>query len=198
MKLTVEPNITFEGAIALTQNFLEVMEELSETEKEEIISSLVSTENGARGFFVTYLTSTSKVVDQESLGIINGLKTSPDIVGELLVKNVAMSTAMKITHQRNQDEEMANNSQRLTNRSIQLINCLSTEEITTKMQQMIETIEAKKGNYQNFLERWGYDQEQKQVILDTFLQILSLFSQTPNQQSKNRNNYPLEKYHLES
>lgn len=168
MILTVQPNISFEDAITVTTNLLKIMGELSEDEKEKIISALVLTENGARGFFVTYLTSENNIVDQESIGVINGLKKSPEIVSELLVKNVAMSTAMRITHLRNNNQEMANSSEKVTTRSMGLIKNLCLPEIEVKIEQIRKTIKDKNGIYQDFLNRWNYDDEQKIAILKVF------------------------------
>ncbi|BAQ63625.1 hypothetical protein [Geminocystis sp. NIES-3709] len=168
MNLIAHENITFEEAINLTTNFIEQIPQLSESEKSSIVSSLVLTENGARGFFVTYLTHENSIVDGVSSGIIEGLKTSPEIVSELLVKNVAMSTAMKITHTRNNNLEMAEKSYGVTQRSLMLINKLSLPQSNEKIISLTNTIKDKKGVYQDFLNRWGYDDEQKQTILDIF------------------------------
>ncbi|BAQ61201.1 hypothetical protein GM3708_1607 [Geminocystis sp. NIES-3708] len=164
MSLIAQKNITFEEAIALTEKFIQQIPELSESEKKSIVSSLVISENGARGFFVTYLTNDNLFVDEKSSGIIAGLKTSAEIVSELLVKNVAMSTAMKITHERNNNLEMAKKSARVAKRSLILIDDLSLSEIEEKIGLLLNTIKNKKGVYQEFLNRWGYDDEQKQAI----------------------------------
>ena len=166
--LIAEITISFEDAIALTQQFIEQIDSISEREKEKIVSALVTSQNGARGFFVTFLTSDNPIVDQESSGIINGLKTSPEIVSELLVKNVAMSTAMKLSHQRNKNEDMANQSQRVTNRSLYLIEQLSLTEVEQQIQALKTTILKGEGIYQQFLNRWQYDEEQKKAIAKIF------------------------------
>ncbi len=168
MNLIASPEIYFEQAINLTIEFIEKIPLLSDEEKTSIVSALVLTENGARGFFVTYLTSENEVVDRTDLSIIKGLKTSPEIVSELLVKNVAMSTAMKITHSRNNDLEMAQKSATVTQRSLHFIKELSLTEITTKIKMLITSIELNEGLYQQFLTKWGYDEEQKQAIIDVF------------------------------
>ena len=63
--LEVPAAVTFEQAIALTQSLLSQIEagSLSEADIATVISALVKTENGARGFFVTYLTSASSAAD---------------------------------------------------------------------------------------------------------------------------------------
>lgn len=164
MEILADDNITFEKAIQLTQIFLNDYQNLTENDQEIIISSLVKSENGARGFFVTYLTDNREIADIPSEGVIKGLKSSPEIVSELLVKNVAMSTAMKISHQRSENEKMAQNSERVTNRSIQLIKDLKLDIVTEKIKQLITTITEKKGIYQDFLNRCNYDDQQQEMI----------------------------------
>ncbi|MGB5770152.1 MAG: hypothetical protein WBM32_09815, partial [Crocosphaera sp.] len=65
MNWHIPENISFEDALQLTENLLEAMVEskLNDYEIEEIITTLVSSQNGARGFFVTYLTSDIPLAD---------------------------------------------------------------------------------------------------------------------------------------
>ncbi|MDJ1178275.1 hypothetical protein PJF56_05320 [Roseofilum sp. BLCC_M91] len=171
--LTVPENVSFEQAIALTQTFLDLLEQgkLSEALIERTVSELVQTQNGARGFFVTYLTDRRSLSDRPTPGVIGGLQTSPEIVSELLVKNVAMSTAMAISHTRNQNPDMAASSQQVKDRSAYLINQLQLPEVKNKAQQLYESAQTGTGAYQGFLERWGYDAEQKQAIQAALGQI---------------------------
>ncbi|MEA5534356.1 hypothetical protein [Crocosphaera sp. XPORK-15E] len=166
MNWHVPDNLSFEDALQLSEIFLEGMESksLKETEIQEIITTLVSSENGARGFFVTYLTSDKYLADTPTKEVINALKTSPEIVSELLVKNLAMSSAMAITHRRNNDEEMAQGSDTVCQRTTKLIQQVELCLIQEKLQQLQETIVTGSGKYAPFLERWGYDEEQKKVI----------------------------------
>jgi len=64
--LLASESITFEGAIELTQSLLSLIEadQLSEADIEQAVRSLVKTQNGARGFFVTYLTDDLPEADQ--------------------------------------------------------------------------------------------------------------------------------------
>ncbi|MGL5084067.1 MAG: hypothetical protein ACRC8A_21480 [Microcoleaceae cyanobacterium] len=163
----VPEKISFEQAIQLTQDLLDRLEAgtFSDAELEQAIASLVKTQNGARGFFVTYLPDSRPVVDHPSTALINGLKTSPDLVAELMVKNIAMSAAMVVYHQRNQDPESAQGSEQVRSRSVQLIQALSLPVIQTKVQQLSQSATTGTGDYADFLQRWGYDAEQKQAIL---------------------------------
>lgn len=158
--------ISFEDAIAFTQSFLAKLEtkQITEPEIQKDVTALVQTENGARGFFVVYLTAETSLPDNPSLSIINALASSQEIVGELLVKNLAMSTAMAITHQRNNDQEMAQSSEQVSQRSSHLIQQLKSDTLQQKLQQLQESLTKNDGAYQSFLERWGYDAEQKEAI----------------------------------
>lgn len=173
--LSVPDAVTFEQAIALTQSLLAQIEagELSEEDIESVVSQLVSSENGARGFFVTYLTDSRSLADRPSVGVINALRTSPEIVSELLVKNVAMSAAMVVAHRRRQDEEMAATSARTSTRSADLITTLELPPAHKLAQQMLESVTAGGGVYEAFLKRWGYDAEQRLAIQQALQPVIS-------------------------
>ena len=158
---------TFEDAIAFTESLLEGMESesLTQTEIQEAIASLVQFPNGARGFFVTYLTANSSLPDNPSPAVINALATSPEIVSDLLVKNLAMSSAMIITHQRQDNPAMAESSRRVTRRTKQLIQLLNLDNITDLLTQLELSVKTQNGKYQDFLKRWGYDPEQLEAIV---------------------------------
>ena len=175
LSLSVPESLTFEQAISLTQSLLDQIEggALSEEEIESVLTQLVSSENGARGFFVTYLTDSRPLAERPSIGVINALRTSPEIVSELLVKNVAMSAAMVVAHRRRQDEEMAANSARTSTRSAGLIATLELPRTHELAQQMLESVTAGEGVYEAFLKRWGYDAEQRQAIQQAVQPMLS-------------------------
>ncbi|MGG6292918.1 hypothetical protein ACQ4M4_00725 [Leptolyngbya sp. AN02str] len=164
--LTVPHGITFEGAIALTQSLMAQMDAsaISETDLRQTVAQLVATENGARGFFVAYLTDERSLADQPSAGLIEALRSSPTIVSDLLVKNLAMSAAMAIAHRRNQNESMAQGSDRVRSRTTELIQQLNLSAIADKLTQLQTTLATGSGDYEPFLTRWNYDDEQRQVI----------------------------------
>ncbi|NJP12640.1 MAG: hypothetical protein HC866_26880 [Leptolyngbyaceae cyanobacterium RU_5_1] len=163
---TVPDAVSFEQAIALSQSLLDQIEQgkLAETEIEPAIAALVASENGARGFFVTYLSDDRPFADPPTAAIIAALKTSPDVVSPLLVKNLAMSTAMAIAHRRNQNEDLAQGSDRVQSRSTQLIQALPSSQLQEQAQALAESIDTSTGAYQPFLQRWGYDPDQRQAI----------------------------------
>lgn len=175
MNLQVSNSITFEEAIALTESLLEQMSngKLNSSEIQDTITALVKTENGARGFFVTYLTSDRTLADNPSSEVVEALQTSPETVGELLVKNIAMSSAMAITHRRNNDEESAKGSDRVCQRTTKIVKQMPVDLVQEKLKELHESAATGEGKYQTFLKRWGYDDEQKQVIQKALLEVMS-------------------------
>jgi hypothetical protein len=167
------PDLTFEAAIAQAQGLLErlAQTERPELELEQEIAQLVQTQAGARGFFVTYLSDERAIADQPSSEVIAALQSAPDIVAELLVKNVAMSSAMAIAHRRNQDETLTQGSDRVRARSLTLIQHLHSPQISERAIALHESALTGIGAYQAFLDRWGYDAEQRQAIAVAMTEI---------------------------
>lgn len=162
----ISESISFPKAIAITQLLMEQIADnkLSEAEIQQQVSSLLSSKNGGRGFFVAYLTSEMTLADNPSSGIIEGLKLTQDVSDELLVKNLAMSSAMIVAHNRNSDSESVVGSQRVCRRTSNLIQQLDLQSIQEKLQSLQNTLLTGEGEYQDFLQRWGYDDEQKKAI----------------------------------
>ncbi len=166
MDLIASPSISFPDAIELTNTLVDRLEAgaLTETEVKATITSLVQSHNGARGFFVGYLTNNSKIVDKPSDATIEALKSAPEIISDLLVKNLAMSAAMTIVHRRNNDLKMMESSAIVYQRSASTIEKLQLETIAKLLKELHQTLVDGEGSYQDFLQRWGYDREQLEVI----------------------------------
>ena len=172
---TVPDGVTFEQAIALTQTLLVDIEQhqLTETAFGTAITALVSSRNGARGFFVAYLTGDSVLADQPSATILVALRSHPEWVADLLVKNLVMSTAMMITHTRNQDPDLAASSAQVQRRADRLICLLQSPPVQTRLQTFLGTLVAGEGPDQAFLDRWGYDADQRRSMQQALQQALT-------------------------
>lgn len=158
-----EQPMTFEEAIAYTETLLS-RSDLNDAQLQVEITNLVKTANGARGFFVCFLTGEWELADNPSPAIIQALHAAPNAIAELLVKNLAMSTAMAITHRRNGDEAQAQSSDRVAKRTAILIEKVDLSEVQAIATQMQDSAKTNAGEYAAFLEKWGYDEEQKQAI----------------------------------
>jgi hypothetical protein len=169
-KFTVPDRVTFEQAIALSQTLVEQMAQgaIADDFLESAIAQLVASENGARGFFVTYLSDERPIADPPPAAIITALKTSSTTVAPLMVKNLAMSTAMAIAHRRNQDEALAQGSDRVKTRSAYILQAIQSDETNAHIDALITSINTQAGDYTTFLKRWGYDSEQQQAIRQAF------------------------------
>ena len=188
--MIIPESVTFEEAIALTQSLMSQMEtgELQGESAEaispggfgEAIAQLVKSENGARGFFVTYLTSEGTLADHASKEVIQALQASPDIVAELLVKNLAMSSAMAVTHRRDNNEQMAQGSDRVRMRTTRLIEQVELPKVRELALALRESAVTGAGTYKTFLQTWGYDAEQRQIIYQALDRVLPEFPETPN------------------
>ena len=172
--LSVSENITFEEAIALTQEIMSEIEtgQLSETKIESLIGDLVKSKNGARGFFVSYLTDSRALADNPSPSVFKALESAPEIVVELLIKNLAMCSAMVVHHQRNQDEKAANESKKVRSRTTKLIKSIKIPSLSGNIQGLYQGITTCEGNYKGFLKRWGYDTEQLKAIKEVIEPLL--------------------------
>lgn len=174
--LSVPENITFEKAIALTQKIMSDIEtgQLSETKIELLIGDLVKSKNGARGFFVSYLTDSRPLADSPSPSIFKALESAPEIVVELLAKNLAMCSAMVVHHQQNQDDEAANKSKTVRSRTTKLIKSLNIPSLSSNIQELYQATTTGQGNYKDFLTRWGYDTEQLKAIKEAIEPLLKI------------------------
>lgn len=163
----VPDGLSFQTALSVSQALLDEMEQgnLTESQLGQAIVDLIATENGARGFFVTYLSDPRPLADSPTQTVLDALATSPAVVSPLLVKNLVMSTAMAITHRRNQNEELAKGSDQVKARSLKLLQYLTFPELKQQAQELATSLETGKGRYQSFLERWQYDTEQRQAML---------------------------------
>lgn len=159
-------SLSFPQAISATQTLMEQMKigNLTEDEIAAKLSSLLSNKQGGRGFFVAYLTSDLSLADRPSPGVIRGLKASSEISTELLVKNLAMSSAMVVAHNRNGDREGVAGSQKVWRRTLNTIEQLKSQSIQSELQKLNLTIQSGGGEYEEFLKRWNYDEEQRKAI----------------------------------
>ena len=158
--------LSFPQAIADTNSLITKIadKQLNETEIESEVAFFVNTIEGARGFFVAYLTSEWSVTDNPSTGVIKGLQSSPEIVSNLLVKNLAMCTAVGLFHRRNDNLPAASGSDRVQRRTINLMQKLNSDLVKQKLQELVATIDNQSDTYQEFLASQKYDEEQREKI----------------------------------
>jgi hypothetical protein len=163
-------NLTFDKAISLSTDLIYSVEtgEVSAADAVEHLNSIVSSINGARGFFVALLTGESKLADDVPEPFIDAFRSHADIVCDLLTKNLIMSATMAITHRRNGDAKMEANSLAVNEKTKRIIRRLDNEAMARHLLSMTDAIQHKLktgeddhgSDYSPFLQRWRYDAEQ--------------------------------------
>ncbi|MGI0490385.1 hypothetical protein ACN4EG_01125 [Alkalinema pantanalense CENA528] len=171
LTFTIPPDVTFEQAIALSQDLLAAQP--SDDVLTAAITALVATPNGARGFLVTFLSGEFALADRPTESVAQGLRTNPELIADLMAKNLAMSTAMELTHRRNGNLEMAAGSQQTQQRSRQLIQLLNLQRLNDRLRSIQQTVIQGAGDDTDFLARWGYDDEQKAAIVAAIEPLIS-------------------------
>ena len=144
-------------------------DEISDEVISDRIGELIKTVEGARGFFVVSLSIDCPLMDRFPDALIFQLRSSGEIVVDLTVKNLAMSSAMIITHRKNKNAQLIQ-SERVKIRCIELLKLLDTNMVKKRLDKLIE---GTKGNGEDlkFINRWGYDDEQINAISESIYEV---------------------------
>lgn len=143
--------------------------EADEKEGRNAVRDLLVSREMARGFFVSLLAGEWQFADQPEPWLIEILRERGDVVAEILVKNVVMSAATAVQHEREGRSEFAERSRRVTQRSGNLITLINSDQIRHESQRMLAAIERNRWSssqsmetdqLDDFLKRWQYDNEQ--------------------------------------
>ena len=157
--------IGFQAAMALASQWLEEWEqdELSDEVLAERVGDLVASRDGARGFFVVAMAGEGPLMDRMPETLIQRLRLAGEGVVDLTARNLAMGTAMAVHHRRNQDGVSAQASQRVSERSRALLRLLEPNLVKLRLESLLAGTRGE-GEDVDFLERWGYDAEQRDQI----------------------------------
>ena len=165
MKAMSRQEPTFEQALNAAMLWCNAWEkgELSDEVLAERVSELLATKDGARGFFVISLASDNPLMDRLPEALVLQLRTAGEIVIDLTVRNLAMSTAMALHHQRKEDLQQQAGSERVTARCLDLLRLLDPNNVKKRLETLLEATKGE-GEDLEFLQRWGYDNQQKLAI----------------------------------
>jgi len=144
-------------------------DEISDEVISDRIGELIKTVEGARGFFVVSLSIDCALMDRFPDALIFQLRSSGEIVVDLTVKNLAMSSAMIITHRNNNDPQKIQ-SERIKIRCIELLKLLDSNQVKKRLDILLD---ATKGNGTDlkFLEKWKYNDEQIRAISESIFEV---------------------------
>jgi len=168
MTATAPLQPSFPQAIEISGQWLALWEagELSEEVLADRVSELVASRDGARGFFVVALAGDSPLMDRLPEPVALQLRLAGEPVVDLTVRNLAMSTAMALHHLRVNDPEQQGGSERVQQRSSELLRLLEPLAVKQRLETLMAAAREGQGDDVAFLERWGYDAEQKLALCD--------------------------------
>lgn len=144
--------------------------ELSDEVLADRVGELVASRDGARGFFVVSLTGDAPLLDRLPEALVAALRQAGEGVVDLTARNLAMSTAMTLHHQRAGDLEHQAGSERVQRRSTELLRHLEPMAVKQRLETLLAAAKEQGGDQEEvvedraFLDRWGYDAEQRQTI----------------------------------
>jgi len=144
--------------------------ELSDEVLADRVGELVASRDGARGFFVVSLTGDAPLLDRLPEPLVAALRQAGEGVVDLTARNLAMSTAMTLHHQRSGDQEHLAGAERVQLRSTELLRHLEPVAVKQRLETLLAAAKGQEESLQavaadrSFLERWGYDEEQKLAI----------------------------------
>jgi hypothetical protein len=163
---------TFQQAMEITAQWLALWEngELSDEVLSDRVAELVASRDGARGFFVVSLAGDSPLMDRLPDPVVLALRLAGDGVVDLSARNLAMSTAMALHHQRNGDAGQQGGSERVQLRCTELLRLLEPVAVKERLETLLEATDGR-GEDVAFLDRWGYDADQRAAIAEAVLAV---------------------------
>tara|TARA_Y100001978_G_C23648373_1_gene412035 strand:- start:689 stop:1216 length:528 start_codon:yes stop_codon:yes gene_type:complete len=166
---TEEP--TFIQAINISRDWCIEWEKdlLSEEVLADRIYELIKTKNGMRGFFAYALSNNEcTLLDKLPNSLIYKLRERGEILVEIILKNLIMSSAQIINHRKNKNIEYAEISNHISNRCIDLLKILDTKLVTTKVNELISGLDNMGNSFDPTIK---YSEEQKDFIREKIQEI---------------------------
>lgn len=157
---------TFQQAMEITAQWLALWEngELSDEVLADRVAELVASRDGGRGFFVVSLAGECPLMDRLPEPLAMQLRAAGAGVVDLTARNLAMSTAMALHHQRQADLGQQAGSERVQARCTELLRLLEPDAVKQRLETLLAAASKGEGDDVAFLDRWGYDAEQRQAI----------------------------------
>ena len=144
-------------------------DEISDEVISDRIGELIKTVEGARGFFVVSLSIDCPLMDRFPDALIFQLRSSGEIVVDLTVKNLAMSSAMVITHRKNNDPQEIQ-SEKIKIRCIELLKLLDSKLVKKRLDSLLDATKGDGADLQ-FINRWSYSNEQINAISESIYEV---------------------------
>ena len=135
---------------------------LSEEVLADRVSELIKTKNGLRGFFAYALSDQDcYLLDKLPFSIVFKLQEGGNDVVEIVVKNLIMSSAQIVFHDRENNLEYKTNSENISERCKSILRILETKLVAKKINQIIKDLDNLGNSFDNSKK---YDDQQKEFI----------------------------------
>ena len=142
---------------------------LSEEVLADRIAELIKTKNGLRGFFAYALSDKNCfLLDKLPFSLIYKLNECGDVVTDIVVKNLIMSSAQIIIHRRNNNHEYEISSENISERCKAILRMLETKSVVKSVNQVLRNLDNMGNSFENSIK---YDSEQKEFIKKQILEI---------------------------
>ncbi|QEY31942.1 hypothetical protein EVJ50_06490 [Synechococcus sp. RSCCF101] len=166
---------TFEEAMETSARLLRLWDEeqISDEVLADQVAGLVSHRNGARGFFVVALSGESALMDRLPEALARCLSDAGPPVVDLTARNLAMCTAMALHHGRRNNPGQQEGSLRVQERCIELLRVLDSAAVSERLTTLLAAARDGQGSDVAFLERWGYDADQRAAIVEAIARVPS-------------------------
>ena len=155
---------SFTQAINISAQWCKEWEEelLSEEVLADLVAELIKTKNGLRGFFAYALSDQScYLLDKLPFSVVFKLQEGGNDVVEIVVKNLIMSSAQIIIHDREKNLEYKANSENISERCKNILRTLETKLVTKTINQIIKDLDNLGNSFDNSKK---YDARQKEFI----------------------------------
>jgi len=155
---------SFTQAINISAQWCKEWEEdlLSEEVLSDRVAELIKTKNGLRGFFAYALSDQNcYLLDKLPFSFVFKLQEGGNDVVEILVKNLIMSSAQIIIHDRENNLEYKSNSENISERCKGILRVLETKLVVKNIKQIIDDLDNLGNSFNNSKK---YDDKQKEFI----------------------------------
>ena len=165
-KKTIESkNPSFIQAINISNNWCKDWAEelISDEVLADRLSELISSRNGLRGFFAYTLSDIEcTLLDKLPTSLLFMFIEKGLPVVEITFKNLIMSSAQIINHNRDKNHAYKEKSEIISERCTFLLQSLDTKLVTKEAKQIFKNIDQMGNSFDNSIK---YDQEQKNFII---------------------------------
>ena len=142
---------------------------LSEEVLADRVAELIKTKNGLRGFFAYALSDQDcYLLDKLPFSIVFKLQERGNDVVEIVVKNLIMSSAQIVVHEREKNLEYKSNSENISERCKSILRVLETKLVTKNITQIINNLDNLGNSFDNSKK---YDEKQKEFIKNQIYDI---------------------------